>query len=500
MHSTSAAGPALVLPPGVPAWVWITSGTILLLLTAVGFRLLFTATRRRREQRTKTAALHSTGTAPDDNPSRQRSERGTQRLVNIAAGICITLYLGLFASSFQAIAGFAREFLRRTGLMVPATPLTLDGVVIGALFLSLAYVAKRKSPAKANALIWGMTIFAAYCGFTYGDSGDHGSLAAGLYYAVMSIVGMLMFHMVLELFQDAGDYIRSKYPSMGWRWITHWSTLPVMLAWINHPPRHQVSDRPTVRQAIDHWNRVRTVGSRARRIEAATHHEAKLVAARRKAELIAARRATEKTESDVTTDGQSPMPQASASSAAALAMTRATEDHPQSWTENRDQHSEEAGHSEESDGRPGQDPSRRTQADSRTATSPSATTATNQALPNQGALVGVPTPRSVPDEAAASLIAESAKTVAARSSRTHIIEHLAVDDSDSKVTDEDSRLPRVREFLQQNPKMKLSDVDEQLASEFRVGPRTVRRLRDHLKQSSASLSDRAPSAASQLKV
>jgi hypothetical protein len=121
-----------------------------------------------RQRRARQAATEHAGA--DDraapNPAKARQERRAQRLVNIAAVMCILLYLGLFASSFQAIAGFARAFLKREGILVPATPLTLDVVVVGALFLSLAFVAKQKSPAKANTLIWGMTFFAAYCGFT----------------------------------------------------------------------------------------------------------------------------------------------------------------------------------------------------------------------------------------------------------------------------------------------------------------------------------------------
>src|SRR5262249_6476388 len=159
-----------------------------------------------RRQRRETLAL----AGPE--AKKEAADRRSQRLVAAAAVICIVLYLGLFASGFQAIAGFAKSFLNRSGIMVPATPLTLDGVGIGALFLSLAFVAKRRPRAKATALIWGMTIFSAYCGFTYGESGEHGSLAAGLYFAAMSIVGMFMFHMVLELLQDGdGDYIKSKY-------------------------------------------------------------------------------------------------------------------------------------------------------------------------------------------------------------------------------------------------------------------------------------------------
>lgn len=279
--------------PNVPTWLLICAAVGIVVLAGVGLWLLTIASRHRRERREELARAIAAGQTPAP-PAEEQKERRTRRLVNTAAVICILLYLGLFASSFQAIAGFARSFLQRTGLQVPATPLTLDGVVVGALFLSLAFIAKRKSPAKANTLIWGMTIFAAYCGFTYGDSGSHGTIAAGLYYAVMSIVGMFMFHMVLELFQEDGDHVRSKYPSMGWRWITHWSTLPVMLAWINHPPRNRTSEqRPTVREAIDHWAHLKTVRARAKAIDAARRHEQSLAAARRKGELAAARRTAE---------------------------------------------------------------------------------------------------------------------------------------------------------------------------------------------------------------
>lgn len=281
--------------PNVPPWLLISAAVGIAVLAGIGIWLLTIVARHRRERRDTLAQAAATGQPSTvEQQNEQQKERRTRRLVNTAAAICILLYLGLFASSFQAIAGFARSFLQRTGFQVPATPLTLDGVVVGALFLSLAFIAKKKSPAKANTLIWGMTIFAAYCGFTYGDSGSHGTVAAGLYYAVMSVVGMFMFHMVLELFQDDGDHVRSKYPSMGWRWITHWSTLPVMLAWINHPPRNRTTDeRPSVREAIDHWMHLKTVRARAKAINAARRHEQSLAAARRKGELAAARRTAE---------------------------------------------------------------------------------------------------------------------------------------------------------------------------------------------------------------
>lgn len=288
----------LVLPAGVPTWLWITGAAVLLALAILGCWLLAIAARHRRERRAlvqRREPGQSTDDADANTNGDASKDRRATRLVNVATAICIVLYLGLFGSSFEAISGFAREFLQREGLLVPATPLTLDGVVVGALFLSLAFVAKKKSPAKANMLIWGMTLFAAYCGFTYGESGSRGSLSAGLYYAVMSIVGMFMFHMVLDLFQSDGDYVKSKYPSMGWRWITHWSTLPVMLCWINHPPRRddENAKRPTVREAIDHWRHIKTIRARARAIQAAERHSRKLAIARRKGELAVARRTAE---------------------------------------------------------------------------------------------------------------------------------------------------------------------------------------------------------------
>ena len=288
----------LVLPEGVPTWLWISGAVLLLVVVAIAFRLLRVAARNRKELRNM-PVVPASGTAEEQAEAEERraKARRATRLVNIAAVVCLLLYLGLFASSFQAIAGFAKDFLKREGIYIPATPLTLDGVVVGALLLSLAFVAKRKSPTKAHILIWGMTLFAAYCGFSYGEhgaDGSEGSLAAGLYYAVMSVVGMFMFHMVLELFQDDGDYVRSKYPAMGLRWFTHWSTLPVMLNWINHPPCERDDEqRPTVREAIDHWQHISTVRARARTVAAAAAHTRKLDEARRQGELAAIRREAE---------------------------------------------------------------------------------------------------------------------------------------------------------------------------------------------------------------
>ncbi|SNT65901.1 Protein of unknown function [Asanoa hainanensis] len=304
----------LVLPATVPIWQWIFGAVLGLLLMTVGFWALRKAARNRTEARRLRDQLRELqrsrpGSADEQAKAAEArsNARTADRLVKFAATVCILLYIGLFASSFQAIAGFAEDFLGRHGVMVPATPLTLDGVVIGALLLSLAFVAKRKSPAKAHMLIWGMTIFSAFCGFQYGEGGADGSMAAGLYYAVMSIVGMFMFHMVLELFMPDGDFVKSKYPSMGWRWFTHWSTIPVMLCWINHPPRRrEEGQRPSVREAIDHWQHVKTIRVRARAAAAAAVHARNLEDARRQGELTAIRREMEEAAARASAPAQKP--------------------------------------------------------------------------------------------------------------------------------------------------------------------------------------------------
>ncbi|GAB1646752.1 hypothetical protein [Krasilnikovia sp. MM14-A1259] len=52
--------------------------------------------------------------------------------------------------------------------------------------------------------------------------------------------------------------------------------------------------------------------------------------------------------------------------------------------------------------------------------------------------------------------------------------------SANEVTADDERLPRVRQFLDEHPDMKLAEVDQRLADELGVKPRTVRRLREQL--------------------
>jgi hypothetical protein len=163
--------------PNWPLWALIVAGAALAVLALFGCWLLVAAGRRAERRRgAELSAIVDASTTDMGKAAEQRArDHRAHVLARLAGTVCLALWLGLFASSFQAISGFARSFLHREGLAVPTTPLTLDGVVAGAVLLALAFIAKRKPPLQANLLIWAMTGFAAFCGFTYGDSGTHGS-------------------------------------------------------------------------------------------------------------------------------------------------------------------------------------------------------------------------------------------------------------------------------------------------------------------------------------
>jgi hypothetical protein len=265
--------------PNWPHWLLWLCGIGLPVIACLGvFSAGVAASARRARQRARAAGR-------DVAPTRKEAIAKAG-----ATAAALPVWAFLFYSSFLGIMGFARDFLHREGFAVYATALTTDAVVVAAVGVMFVHVIIGRPTGKARALVWGMTAFSAYCGFTYGDASEKGNIPFGVYQAVMSVVAMILLHMVIELFMPESGLVRSRYPVMGLRWLTHWSTLPVVLCWINHPPQEWNSEfAPTVREAIDHWFAFKSGKRLNRQAAAAQAHEHELMAAARNRELRNAR-------------------------------------------------------------------------------------------------------------------------------------------------------------------------------------------------------------------
>lgn len=114
-----------------------------------------------------------------------------------------------------------------------------------------------------------------------------------------------------------------------------------------------------------------------------------------------------------------------------------------------------------------------------------------------------PAQRSTPDRTTSqadprTTVDEKPRAFAANGGRSRITERLGTADSVEDL--EQARLKRLREFMAENPGLKIGEVDEQLAQELNVAPRTVRRLREKLRDQVAPTqdpADEAPSATDQ---
>lgn len=179
-------------------------------------------------------------------------------------------WLAVLAGSFRGLAGFGTDTLKWKDGWEYLVPLTLDGIAISFGFLAFRAVSASRSPERANRVV--MATAAASALINYGhETSVGGSKLGGGYLALLSVLGMLIFHEFLDQFTEGTAYIQRVNPKFGLRWIT-WpsNTVCAWIAWRNYPPTPLAAE-PTdgqkrwwgsVNHAVAHLNTVR----RAKRV------------------------------------------------------------------------------------------------------------------------------------------------------------------------------------------------------------------------------------------
>lgn len=188
-----------------------------------------------------------------------------QRMFFAALGFGGFFWLAVLAASFQGLLKFGSEVLRWHNGMEYLVPLTLDGAAIAFGVLAFRAVLKGKNPDRANRVVWAATLGSAL--INLGTEWAESKLGAG-YLALMSFLGMIMFHEFLHQFEAAkgADWIKRDKPKFGMRWLT-WptNTICAWIAWHNYPPAEGTP--ATVTTAVQNLNRARSTKS-ARRVAA----------------------------------------------------------------------------------------------------------------------------------------------------------------------------------------------------------------------------------------
>jgi hypothetical protein len=179
-------------------------------------------------------------------------------------------WLAVLAGSFRGLAGFGTDTLKWKDGWEYLVPLTLDGIAISFGFLAFRAVSAGRSPERANRVV--MATAAASALINYGhEVSNGGSKLGGGYLALLSVLGMLIFHEFLDQFTEGTAYIQRVNPKFGLRWIT-WpsNTVCAWIAWRNYPPT-PLTAKPSdaqkrwwgsVNHAVAHLNTVR----RAKRV------------------------------------------------------------------------------------------------------------------------------------------------------------------------------------------------------------------------------------------
>jgi hypothetical protein len=241
----------------VPTWVMVLVVSVLSVSLVIGVPLARMAGNRRGRRLAHPEAYTT------------RKERAKDTALFLAALMpSVLVWLAVMSVSFIGLTGFARDVMswdHWTNIMVP---LSLDGISIS--FGAWAFVAVKRGrhPGRAYKIVLAAATMSAVLNFVHGR--DQWSLWAGLYMAFLSMVGMAMFHELLDQFMAAYDdetALKTRYPRFGQRWFyAPMSTFAARRAWIVHPPAEGY--RPSVRNALDHLQAVRDA-KRQRRLDGA---------------------------------------------------------------------------------------------------------------------------------------------------------------------------------------------------------------------------------------
>lgn len=232
----------------VPSWLWASLAITLGLATLLTFPMLRAQAFKAGQRTTKTELTDA--------------DRQDRRLL-IAALIPATLFwVAVLVGSGRGLTAFGRDDLKWTGGWELLVPFTLDGVAIAFALLAFRAVKKGLNPDRATHIAWAAMLASAGLNFFHEVGGS--SLGA-VYLAILSVLGMLIFHEFLAQFEEGADYVARQNPKFGLRWFT-WPTNTVCawFAWRNHPPEVVDGVRVTVRLAVQHLEQVRADKTRRR--------------------------------------------------------------------------------------------------------------------------------------------------------------------------------------------------------------------------------------------
>ena len=227
--------------------------------------------------------------------SSDRDGTGRVRSQEIAWTVVALVPAGLVwamvvAGSLHGLVAFGETALGWSNAWAYLVPGTLDGVSVTFAVLAFRSVRWRRPPARSYQGGWGAAAASSVVNFAYQYTRSHNAVAGG-YVALLSILGVVMFHEFLSqsiYTRRSGDdlpYV-GRSPRFAARWLT-WPThtLRCAVAWQNHPP--PVGTPATVQAAIVNLQRVRSAKQDARRARVAGRHERALDRARRRSQLRA---------------------------------------------------------------------------------------------------------------------------------------------------------------------------------------------------------------------
>ncbi|MBQ1048491.1 DUF2637 domain-containing protein [Micromonospora sp. C51] len=195
-------------------------------------------------------------------------DRKTDALLVAAMIPAILFWLAVMFGSFKGLIAFGRDDLNwRDGseLLVPAT---LDGVSIAFGFLAFRAIKTNRSPDRCNAMVKGAAFASALINFVHEVNLPDGTWLGGSYLALLSVLGVVMFHEFLDQFGDGNGTVRRAKPHFGLRWATMFpNTFCAWLAWQNYPPTPLRADADddhiafwgSVKHAIAHLEEVRVL-------------------------------------------------------------------------------------------------------------------------------------------------------------------------------------------------------------------------------------------------
>lgn len=181
------------------------------------------------------------------------AERQDRKLLLGALIPAVIFWIAVLAGSARGLTAFGRDDLTWNHGWDWLVPLTLDGVAIAFALLAFRAIKKKLNPDKATRIAWGAMLASAGLNF-YHEFG--GSVAGAIYLAILSVLGMLIFHEFLAQFEEGTGYISRENPRFGMRWFT-WptNTACAWFAWRNYPPAE--GTKATVGNAVAHLKTVR---------------------------------------------------------------------------------------------------------------------------------------------------------------------------------------------------------------------------------------------------